>query len=386
MPTKEFPWQANDLRDELVSSSSTIDDVNRRSHRVRARFHERFTERWMRMNRERQVFSKRRHLQRQRAFADHRARFGTNDVHAEDLLRVLVRDDFDETIGLHHRHRFAERREGELAHLHFDALRLRFVLGQTCGRNLGIGEDRPRNASPVFGCMMPGNDFRNDFAFFGSLVRKHWRTGQIADRINVRDVRAAVLIRRDEPSFVDMNANVLEADVFRVRTHADGNENHVGRDRFGLAFDLDLHEKRSIGLTVVPNGFGVLVDLAATLGDLAFDDLHAVLINAVEQVRQVLDDGEFRAESLVDHAEFEADDAAADDEQALGHFAQTDGFFRADDLLAVELERRDFDGGRTSREDDVLGFDLFDRAIGLGDIDAVFPDEHRISSEQIRAV
>jgi len=139
-------------------------------------------------------------------------------------------------------------------------------------------------------------------------------------------------------------------------------------------------------LTVITHGFCVLVDLAATLRDLAFDDLHAVLIHAVEQVRQVLDNGEFRAEGLVNHAEFEADDAAADDEQTLRNFAQTDGFFGPDDLLAVELERRDLDGGRTRCEHDVLGFDLFDRAVGLGHIDAVFPDEHCVSGDQIRPV
>jgi len=237
---KRSPGQT---RPQLVLNSSTIDDVNRSSHRVRASFHERFTQRRMRVNRQRQVFSKRRHLQRQCAFADHRARFGSYDVHAQDLLRVLVRDDLDEAIGLHHRHGFAERREGELADLDFDAFGLGFVLGQTGRGNLRIGEDRARDASPVLGCMMARNDFRNDFAFFGSLVREHWRTGQIANRINVRDVCPTVLIRRDEPAFVDMNADILETQVARVRAHANSHEHDVGRDCFRLAFDFDLHEK-----------------------------------------------------------------------------------------------------------------------------------------------
>src|SRR5262249_38072064 len=63
---------------------------------------------------------------------------------------------------------------------------------------------------------------------------------------------------------------------------------------------------------------------------------------------------ELGAEALINHAELEPDDSAADDEQALRHLAQVHRFARADHALAVELEAGDLNRRRTGSDDDRL--------------------------------
>ena len=85
------------------------------------------------------------------------------------------------------------------------------------------------------------------------------------------------------------------------------------------AAHVDLDGERAVGVLLVAHRLGVLEDLGAVLHELLLDDRGALRIDAGEQRGRRLDDGELRAELLVDHAELEPDDAAADDEQALRH-------------------------------------------------------------------
>ena len=134
-----------------------------------------------------------------------------------------------------------------------------------------------------------------------------------------------------KPALVDLDADLLEAEALRVGAHADRDEHAVGLDGLGLAADFDADRERAVLLLLVAHGLGALVDLRAELDHLALDDRRAVGIDAGEERGRRLDDREARAELLVDAAELEADDAAADDEQALRDLAQAHRLFGADD-------------------------------------------------------
>ncbi len=60
------------------------------------------------------------------------------------------------------------------------------------------------------------------------------------------------------------------------------------------------------------------------------------------------------AQALVDAAELQANYAAADDDQALGHLGEAQGLGRTDDALAVKLGEGQLDGGRPGGHDEVL--------------------------------
>src|SRR4029079_12078649 len=163
-------------------------------------------------------------------------------------------------------------------------------------------------------------------------------------------------------------------------------EDDVARDRLLLAVELDLHEQRSIGLALVTEGLGRGVNGAAELQNTAFHDLGALGIHAREDVREGLDDGQLAAEFLVDHAELEADDPAADHEEALGNFAERYGLFGADDLLAVELEGGNFNRGGAGGDDDAFGgLDRLLGAVGVGDLDRLGAGDHRGADHQLGA-
>ncbi len=57
-------------------------------------------ERRVRVDREADVLEERVHLEGERALADEVARFGADDVHAEQLVGLLVGDDLEEAVGL----------------------------------------------------------------------------------------------------------------------------------------------------------------------------------------------------------------------------------------------------------------------------------------------
>jgi hypothetical protein len=159
---------------------------------------------------------------------------------------------------------------------------------------------------------------------------------------------------------------------------------------FGLglaAAEIDRHGDRSIALFLVAHRLCVLEDLRAVLDELLLDDRREIRIRSRKERRRRLDHREIRAELLIDGAELEPDHAAADDEEALRHVADADRLARADDLFAVELERRDLDGRAARRDHDRLRrVDRFGRALARLHSDLLRRDERRLSVEEVDAI
>src|SRR5690606_28122500 len=152
----------------------------------------------------------------------------------------------------------------------------------------------------------------------------HRRAAHIADGIDAGHVRLAALVRGDEATRIDVDAHLFQANPTGTRLHAHGDEDLVAVDDFGLAADDDADLGAAVRLLLDALGARRLEDGAAVLGDRLLDDLDAVRVDTGQEAGRQLDDRELGAERLVDHAELQPDDAAANDHQVAGDLAQAD--------------------------------------------------------------
>ena len=97
--------------------------------------------------------------------------------------------------------------------------------------------------------------------------------------------------------------------------------------------------------------------------------LAHVLVLHGHHVRQELDQGDLRADGVVEIGELAADGTAADHHHALGLLGQHHGLAVADDLLAVLLQGGQFAAACTGGDDDVLAFHDLLLAVGAGHFD-----------------
>ena len=93
--------------------------------------------------------------------------------------------------------------------------------------------------------------------------------GAVADRIDVRDGRAAVLVGGDALALVELDAGRLEADALDERPAADRHEHQVALDRLAVA---EAHLQR----------VALLLDAGALLAELQRDAALA------ERLRELL--------------------------------------------------------------------------------------------------
>ena len=78
----------------------------------------------------------------------------------------------------------------------------------------------------------------------------------------------------------------------------------------------------------------------ALLGQQPLQGLADLEVHAGGDLVEVLEDGDLAAEAGIDRAELEADDAGADDGEALGDLGELEGAGGADDRLLVDGARR----------------------------------------------
>ncbi len=79
-----------------------------------------------------------------------------------------------------------------------------------------------------------------DDAFMLGLVGEHRRAGDVADRIDARDVGLAVAVD-DDAAAIGLHAERFKAEIFDIALHADGGDHPVGGDLLDLAvFGLDV--------------------------------------------------------------------------------------------------------------------------------------------------
>jgi hypothetical protein len=106
--------------------------------------------------------------------------------------------------------------------------------------------------------------------------------------------------------------------------------------------------------------------------DFAQDALELLAQAAVHGRNQRVEEFDYRhlgAEAGVHRSHFQADDAAADNHQVLGHLADVQGLGAGDDALLVLADEGQHRGLGAGGDDDVFGFNLL-RFAALGGRDA----------------
>lgn len=173
--------------------------------------------------------------------------------------------------------------------------------------------------------------FRRDVAFVHGLVREHRLADDVADREDVRDVRAHLLVDFDEAAVRDGDAGLVGADLLAVRAAADRDQHEVVALRFRRRLlALELHVD-AVLLRFGTDRLGLQHHVAEALRVVLLPDLDEVAVRAVHQHVEHFDDVDLGAERRVDRRHFEADDAAADHEHPLRLLAQLERAGRIDD-------------------------------------------------------
>ena len=123
---------------------------------------------------------------------------------------------------------------------------------------------------------MPGDDFGCHLGFIGRLVREHGVAADIADRINMRHIRALLLVDRNKAALVDDDARFVSRDVLAIRTATHGQQHHVVHLRFGgcaLAFEAgeqapaepQMYDMVLLAVGRRPNGKDIAADKAGVI-------------------------------------------------------------------------------------------------------------------------
>src|SRR5438067_1807718 len=150
------------------------------------------------MDREVDLFEREPVLDGERRLGDQVGRARADDVRAQQLARVGVRQDLDEAFRLPECQRATGGREREPAHLDGDALLLRLLLAEPDVRDLGLGVDTVRgstvigHAPGVSGDVLDAAD-----ALVRRDVGEHAAADHVADRPDSLGVGTEVLVDPD---------------------------------------------------------------------------------------------------------------------------------------------------------------------------------------------
>ena len=201
---------------------------------------------------------------------------------------------------------------------------------------MGIGD--AGNYRRIEVALLPRRHFGRHMSLMHRLVGQHGLADDVADGEDVRHAGAHLAVDRDEAAIIDHHAGLLGADLLAVRAASGGLQDHVVALCLGrclLAVELD---PEAVRFGVHGDGFGLQHHLVETLGVLLFPDLDQVAVRALHQAVEHFDHVNFGAQRRVHRRHFQADDAAADDQHALGHETQLEGAGGIDDARILRDE------------------------------------------------
>src|SRR5439155_331892 len=161
--------------------------------------------------------------------------------------------------------------------------------------------------------------------------------GAVANGVDVRDSRAAVLVGGDPVPPVELDADLLEAEALDERPAPDRDEHQVGIDGLAVA---EIDAQPVAGLLDL-RALLLEVERDAALAELLRELGCRVVVLGRDQLRQHLDDRHLGAEAAEDRGELAADDAAAEHDEPARHLALGEQAFRVDPTRRGEtLDRR----------------------------------------------
>ncbi|CAM5197284.1 hypothetical protein CDEN61S_00319 [Castellaniella denitrificans] len=187
---------------------------------------------------------------------------------------------------------------------------------------------------------MAGDDLGGHVGLVDGLVRQHGLAHDVADGVDVRHVGAHLLVHGDEAPVGHRHAGVFRADLPAVGRAPDSLQHQVVALGFlGSGFALE-GDPDAVFPGLRPHRPGVEHDVVEAPGVHLVPDLDQVAVGAGHQGGQHLHHVQAGAQRGVDRAHFQADDAAADDQHALGHRFQGQRAGGVDDARIVRQERQ----------------------------------------------
>ena len=147
---------------------------------------------------------------------------------------------------------------------------------------------------------------------------QHGEAGHVARRIHVRDVRAHLLIDLDAVRTSgriqrEFHADVLQADALEIGPATHGNEDLVAGGPAGLPFRILIDD-------IVPlhgDDLAAEVEFHALLLILGLEHRADLVVQRAQDLREHLHHRHLRADGIEETGELHADNAAADDDEAL---------------------------------------------------------------------
>ena len=120
-----------------------------------------------------------------------------------------------------------EAAQGNLAHLHRDALGLGLGFRQAAPGEFRVGEDDGGDRYIHKCAVLAGDDFDCNPALLGRLVGQQDAAGNVANRVDRRVGRLLLLVDMDEALLVKGHLGVFQAEVVGVGRAADGDQHAV---------------------------------------------------------------------------------------------------------------------------------------------------------------
>src|SRR5829696_8868441 len=235
--------------------------------------------------------------------------------------------------------------ERELVDDHLVALLLGLGLGQADRRHLGGGEGDPRDAGVVDRRRALAGDRLGDQHALGEGgvgQGQRRRRQQVAERVHALDVGLqGVPALGDHEAAVQLDPDVLVAEVLDHRAATGGDQQQLGRHLRGLALGVG-HRHRDL----LVGDLGVLQLGLDHRGDAALLERPGQLALAVgvlqrDQAGQDLDDGHLGPHGAPEGGELDPDRPGPEHDHRLGQVVELQGVVGADHPLAVDLQARD---------------------------------------------
>ena len=294
-------------------------------------------------------------------------------MRAEDPVGLGVGEDLDEAVGFGVAAGAGVGGERKLADPVLDAVALQLLLGAPHRRHLRPGVDHGRDRLVVHVPGLPGDQLDDGDTFLLGLVRQHLAADDVADGEDAGDVGLEVVVDLDEAALGQLDAHRLEAEPVDVWPPADGDEDDVGLQCFGLTAVARLDGEGDAGIREPrPGDLGAQAELQPLLLQDALHLLRHLAVHPRQHLVEELDDGDLGTEPPPHRAELDADVAAADDDHRLRHALQVERAGRADDAFLIHLDARKCHHLGAGGDDDVLALQHPRLAAVLrGDLDGV---------------
>ena len=201
--------------------------------------------------------------------------------------------------------------------------------------------------------LLAGSGLGSHVRLVHGLVGQHGLPHDVANGEDVRHVGAQLRVDLDEATLADGHTGLLGIQLLAVGCAAHGRQHQVIdlRTLGGvLALETDLD---AFGCGLGGGGTGLDHQAAQTLLVVLLPDLDHVAVGTGHHAVEHLDHVHLGAQRGIDGGHFQADDAAADDQHALGHEAQCQRAGGVDDAIILRQEGQPH-GLAASRDDGLV--------------------------------